>query len=345
MAAIPETVPPPSPGLSGRRWWLACGLVLIGSLLATVPTAGDIGLTWDEPSYRTSQVISAQWWEALFKARSLADVRALVEPDALLVYWPYARFGYNFHPPLAGQLDLLTHALFGRWMKDITSRRLASVFEYAATITLLFGFLARRYGAWVGGVAAGALLLHGGAVGTLEGGSASTGTSSGTSSTGTATSTTTPDLDTATAVFLGSRSRLFGLAYRMLGTVAEAEDVVQEALTSLLAQTPPPRDPVAWMYRAVRNAAIDQSRATSRRRRREQTVAESRREWFEPSADALMRKLRTLLTVYRETGGAKPIILFHDDAHGTPMIDALARYGDSAALPSPENDPREEAAE
>ena len=67
-----------------------------------------------------------------------------------------------------------------------------------------------------------------------------------------------------------------------------AEDVVQEALTSLLAQTPPPRDPIAWMYRAVRNAAIDQSRATSRRRRREQTVAESRREWFESSADALI---------------------------------------------------------
>ena len=69
---------------------------------------------------------------------------------------------------------------------------------------------------------------------------------------------------------------------------AVAEDVVQEALTSLLPQTPPPSDPIAWMYRAVRNAAIDQARSSSRRRRREQTVAESRREWFESSADALI---------------------------------------------------------
>jgi RNA polymerase sigma-70 factor (ECF subfamily) len=69
---------------------------------------------------------------------------------------------------------------------------------------------------------------------------------------------------------------------------ASAEDVVQEALTSLLAQHPPPRDPIAWMYRAVRNAAIDQSRSASRRRRREQRVAESRREWFEPRDDALI---------------------------------------------------------
>ncbi|MPZ55545.1 MAG: 4Fe-4S dicluster domain-containing protein [Rhizobiales bacterium] len=47
-----------------------------------------------------------------------------------------------------------------------------------------------------------------------------------------------------------------------------------------------------------------------------------------PSADALMRKLRTLLAVYREAGGATPILLLHDGAHGAPLIDALARHGD-----------------
>ena len=146
----------PSPGLSGRGWWLGCALVLLGALPATVPTVGDIGLTWDEPSYRTSQVVSAQWWEGMWEGPGRDS---LLSADALLYYWPYARYGYNFHPPLAGQLNLLTHALFGRWMKDIPSRRMASVLEYVATITLAFGFLARRYGAWVGGVAAGALLV------------------------------------------------------------------------------------------------------------------------------------------------------------------------------------------
>jgi ferredoxin len=47
-----------------------------------------------------------------------------------------------------------------------------------------------------------------------------------------------------------------------------------------------------------------------------------------PSADALMRKLRMLLTTYREAGGQDAIVLLHDDAHGTPLIDALARFGD-----------------
>jgi RNA polymerase sigma-70 factor (ECF subfamily) len=77
-------------------------------------------------------------------------------------------------------------------------------------------------------------------------------------------------------------------ARQWLDDTASAEDVVQEALTSLLAQHPPPHDPIAWMFRAVRNAAIDQARSASRRRRREQVVAESRREWFEPRADALI---------------------------------------------------------
>ena len=47
-----------------------------------------------------------------------------------------------------------------------------------------------------------------------------------------------------------------------------------------------------------------------------------------PSADALLRKLRTLLTAYRDAGGTHPILLVHDEDHGTPLIDALARHGD-----------------
>jgi hypothetical protein len=146
-------------GLTGRRWRWACALVLAVALAATAPTAGDLGLTWDEPAYRYSQVVSAQWWEQLGKARARADFDDLFDPDTLLYYWQYGRFGINFHPPLAGQLDLLAHATLGHWMKDVPSRRMASIIEFSLTIALLFGFLSRRYGAWVGGVAAASLLL------------------------------------------------------------------------------------------------------------------------------------------------------------------------------------------
>jgi ferredoxin len=47
-----------------------------------------------------------------------------------------------------------------------------------------------------------------------------------------------------------------------------------------------------------------------------------------PPADLLMRRLRALLTTYRDAGGKDPIVLLHDEDHGAQMIDALARHGD-----------------
>lgn len=40
----------------------------------------------------------------------------------------------------------------------------------------------------------------------------------------------------------------------------EAEDVVQDAFLKLLAAQPPPEEPKAWLYRVVRNTAIDRKR-------------------------------------------------------------------------------------
>jgi ferredoxin len=51
-----------------------------------------------------------------------------------------------------------------------------------------------------------------------------------------------------------------------------------------------------------------------------------------PGADALMRRLRTLLQTFRKAGGGDAVVLFHDGEHGDGMIDALARFG--AGLPA-----------
>jgi hypothetical protein len=146
-----------------RRTWqrlrLPSLVVLAVALAALVPTSGDFGLTWDEPAYRWSQVMSQQWWEQVAHARSWGDVQRLLDPTDLLYYWPYGRFGICFHPPLAGQMNLATYALFGQWLKDIPARRMASVVEFALTIAIGFHFFAHRYGTWVGAIMAGSLLL------------------------------------------------------------------------------------------------------------------------------------------------------------------------------------------
>ena len=47
-----------------------------------------------------------------------------------------------------------------------------------------------------------------------------------------------------------------------------------------------------------------------------------------PPADTMLHRLRAMLLAYDQAGGARPIVLFHDGQHGTPLIEALARLGD-----------------
>ncbi len=64
------------------------------------------------------------------------------------------------------------------------------------------------------------------------------------------------------------RSYLLGLAYRMLGSRAEAEDAVQEAFARTL-QAPSHAEvesPRAWLARVVTNVCLDQLKSAKRRR-------------------------------------------------------------------------------
>ncbi len=122
-------------------------------------TAGGPGVTWDEPPYRHSQRQMANWFDRLARCRSIDQARPLFAQKSILDAWIYNRFGPNFHPPLAGMLGNLSHLVFGRALGDLESRRLASGIEFAVAVAVLFVFLARRYGYWVGGVAAGSLVV------------------------------------------------------------------------------------------------------------------------------------------------------------------------------------------
>ena len=67
-----------------------------------------------------------------------------------------------------------------------------------------------------------------------------------------------------------------------------AADVVQEAYVELLRQHPVPSPVAPWLYRVVRNRAINSARAAQRRRHHESAAASMTRSWFEPSASALI---------------------------------------------------------
>jgi RNA polymerase sigma factor (sigma-70 family) len=64
------------------------------------------------------------------------------------------------------------------------------------------------------------------------------------------------------------------------------EDVVQEAFVKLAAQPRTPLNPAAWLFRAVRNGAINAVIARRRRRHHEAKAAAEVPAWFEVDASA-----------------------------------------------------------
>src|ERR1700759_5870959 len=62
----------------------------------------------------------------------------------------------------------------------------------------------------------------------------------------------------------------FGVAYRMLGSVAEAEDIAQEALLRLTGHAEPIDEPAAWVTTVATRLSINVLR--SARARREASV-------------------------------------------------------------------------
>jgi len=66
---------------------------------------------------------------------------------------------------------------------------------------------------------------------------------------------------------------------------AAAEDAVQEVFLRLVRTPPAPRHVRAWLFRAVRNTAINRLRSRRRRTHHERTRADAGPAWFDARAD------------------------------------------------------------
>jgi RNA polymerase sigma-70 factor (ECF subfamily) len=109
--------------------------------------------------------------------------------------------------------------------------------------------------------------------------------------------------DTGLSAFLGARPRLFGIAYRMLGSAAEAEDIVQDVWVRWQStDRGAVRNPLAFLVTATTRLAINVTR--SARARKETAVGPGVPELIDTASDpgvsaervdALNRAVRLLL--------------------------------------------------
>ena len=77
--------------------------------------------------------------------------------------------------------------------------------------------------------------------------------------------------------------------YARTWNVGAAEDIVQEALLKLLDQKKTPENPVAWLYKTIRNEAISGHRRALSRQKHETEAVRQKTDWFSEK-DALIAK-------------------------------------------------------
>lgn len=134
----------------------------------------------------------------------------------------------------------------------------------------------------------------------------------------------------ASVVFDAQRGRLFGLAYRLLGSASDAEDVVQDAFLRWDgADRDAIAEPAAWLTRAVTNLCLTE--LTSARQRRERYAGT----WLpepiltgtgplETAAQRESVSMALLLLCEQLTAPERAVFILHE-AFGY-------RYGDIAAI-------------
>lgn len=83
----------------------------------------------------------------------------------------------------------------------------------------------------------------------------------------------------------GAGLRLYARQFFASDREAADDDAVQDALIGLARLEAVPDDPVAWLFRVVRNRALSIRRSQLRRRRHETSAAAPHAPWFEPRDD------------------------------------------------------------
>jgi len=73
-----------------------------------------------------------------------------------------------------------------------------------------------------------------------------------------------PDWETIEELFAALEAPLLSYAFRLVGELSVAEDMVQEAFMKLHAQFEKVREPRRWLYRTVHNQALNHRRQTDK---------------------------------------------------------------------------------
>jgi RNA polymerase sigma-70 factor (ECF subfamily) len=101
-------------------------------------------------------------------------------------------------------------------------------------------------------------------------------------------------------------SALLGYACAFLGDRGEAEDVLHQVFLNLMRENRSPVDPVPYLFRAVRNTALNVRRQQSRHMQ-----LESQHDWFDAPKDERESALGLQAAVLRLPDEQREVVALH----------------------------------
>lgn len=142
--------------------------------------------------------------------------------------------------------------------------------------------------------------------------------------------------DTHEEVFSAQRPRLLGLAYRILGRVVDAEDVVQDAWLRWAAADPGNIErPEAWLTTVTTRLALDRLKAAQRRRETYLGPWLPEPVLTAPGPEQTVEAAETLtlgfLAMLDRLDPVSRVVFLLTDVFGYPSADVSAAVGKSSA--------------
>jgi Dolichyl-phosphate-mannose-protein mannosyltransferase len=139
------------------RWLIPAGLFL-ASFVAVAVTAGDYGVTWDEPSYFHASDLHTQWLVDLATNTIRGEASKSLGDETIRTAWhqdPY----HVPHPPFSRVVSGITKALAYPFIDKFAAYRLGPAFFFALLVTCMYRWMTELFGQATGFFSALALVV------------------------------------------------------------------------------------------------------------------------------------------------------------------------------------------
>lgn len=139
------------------RWFTPIAL-FFATLLLIATTAGDYGVTWDEPAYFHAADLHLQWFKAAGDNISRGELRKSLDDTTIKVAWHWNPYNVP-HPPFSRVVSGIAKEFSARFLDKFSAYRMGPALFFALLVVVMYSWINELFGIAAGLFSALALVL------------------------------------------------------------------------------------------------------------------------------------------------------------------------------------------